>query len=288
MAEPKELVASAIVRAKADLDEALSELEKMPAFDPGAVAFAAHALNNYLSVTEGALDLILVHLASYPDPQVRVWLEGVQHATNLMSRTVTQLMSAAVSTEMKLRFERVDLGLLVQRACNYYQRAARKKAIRIVVGAAADVPVVWTDRVAVAAVLDNLLSNAVKYSPTGKDVTVQVRGEPGRAVCAVRDQGPGLSQADQTRLFQRGVQLTPKPTGGESSSGFGLAVAKELIDKLGGAIWCESVLGQGCCFSFRLPAYQEPTPPAPEPSPAAPPAAPGESGRLTPGTSPPS
>ncbi len=46
-------------------------------------------------------------------------------------------------------------------------------------------------------------------------------------------------------------------TGGELSSGYGLAVAKELIDKLGGDLWCESTLGEGSCFSFRLPAYQE-------------------------------
>jgi signal transduction histidine kinase len=278
VAEPKELVASAIVRAQADLNEALSELEKLPAFDPGAVAFAAHALNNYLTVTEGALDLVLAHLANYPDPQLRVWLEGVQHATNLMRRTVSQLMSASVTGETKLRFERVDLGLLVQRACNYYQRAARQKTIRIVVDAAIDVPMVWTDRVAVAAVLDNLLSNAAKYSDPGKQVTVQVRGEPGWAVCVVRDEGPGLSQADQARLFKKGIRLTPKPTAGESSTGFGLAVAKELIDKLHGQIWCESVLGQGCCFSFRLPAYLEPTPPVPQPGPPARPAGPAEAG----------
>jgi signal transduction histidine kinase len=242
------------------------------------VAFAAHALNNYLTVTEGVLDLVLVHLANSPDPQLRVWLEGVQHATNLMTRTVSQLMNAAVSDETKLRFERVDLTLLIQRACNYYQRSARRKAIRIVVDTAADVPLVWTDRVAVAAVLDNLVSNAVKYSDPGKQITVQMRGETRWAVCAVRDEGPGLSAADQARLFQRGVRLTPKPTGGESSTGFGLAVAKELVDKMGGEIWCESVLGQGCCFSFRLPAHQEPKPPVPEPNPAGPPAEPGETG----------
>jgi signal transduction histidine kinase len=277
VAEAKELVAAAIARAQADLQEALSELEKLPAFDPGSVAFAAHALHNYLTVTEGTVELILLYLGDKADAQLRVWLEGVQHATNLMKRTVSQLMNTSVATDMKLRFERVDLALLVQRACNYYQRVAQKKTLRLVVAAAVDVMPVWTDRVAVAAVLDNLLSNAVKYSDPGKQVWIQVRAEKDWAVCGVRDEGPGLSQGDQARLFQRGARLTPRPTAGEVSTGYGLAVAKELIDKLGGTIWCESVLGQGCTFLFRLPAYREPTS-ASEPTSTGPQAEPGETG----------
>jgi signal transduction histidine kinase len=283
MAEAKERVVSAIARAQADLMEALSELEKLPAFDPSSVAFAAHALNNYLTVTEGAVELILGHLANHPDAQLRVWLEGVQHATNLMTRTVSQLMNASVTPETKLRFERVDLPLLVQRLCNYYRRVARRKAIRINDVDAADVPPVWTDRVAVAAVIDNLLSNAIKYTDPGKQIWVQVRGEKGWAVCGVRDEGPGLSPEDQAKLFRKGVRLTPRPSGGEVSTGFGLAVAKELIEKLGGTIWCESVLRHGCCFFFRLPAYQEPTPVS-EPAPAGPDAGAGEAGRTSPST----
>jgi signal transduction histidine kinase len=73
----------------------------------------------------------------------------------------------------------------------------------------------------------------------------------------VRDEGPGLSEEDQEKLFQGGVRLSSMTTGGESSSGYGLAVARELIGKLEGEVWCESTLGDGACFSFRLPRYQE-------------------------------
>jgi two-component system, sensor histidine kinase LadS len=260
MPEPKELVASAITRAQADLVDALSELEKIPAFDPGSVAFIAHALNNYLAVTGGTVELIVIHLGENADPQVRVWLEGVRHATDLMARTVSQLVSATATGGAHLRLEKVDLPLLVQRACTYYQRVADRKTIRIVFEPAAGVPPVWTDRVLVAAVFDNLVSNAMKFSQPAKQILVRVRGEPGWAVCEVRDEGPGLSPDDQARLFQRGARLTPRPTAGEPSVGYGLAVAKELVERLGGVIWCESVLGQGCCFSFRLAAYQEPAP----------------------------
>ena len=260
MAEPKELVASAIAQAQAALDAALAELQKLPAFDPGSVAFAAHALNNYLTVIAAGVELALARLADHPDAELRGWLEGTQHATSLMAPLVGQLTSTAAPAGAPLRFEAFDLPTLVRRACSYYRRVADRKAIRLAVGPAAGVPPVRADRVAVAAVLDNLLSNAVKYSPPGTTVEVQVQGEGDSVVCAVRDSGPGLSPEDQAQLFRRGVRLTPTPTGGEPSSGYGLAVAKELVDALGGRIWCKSAVGQGSCFAFRLPADRDTAP----------------------------
>jgi two-component system, sensor histidine kinase LadS len=252
----KEQATVAILRAQAELEEALLALEKMPAFDPGTIAFSAHVLNNYLTVTGGTVELLLWSLADHPDPQIRSWLEGLGHSTELMRHTVSQLMTLSAPKDVKLRFLKWNLAPLVQRACNYYQRIADLKNIFIVCEFPSDIPPVWTDPVAVAAVMDNLLSNAVKYSFPGKQIWVQLRGDAVSVVCSVRDEGPGLNEEDQGKLFQRGVKLSSIPTGGESSSGYGLAVAKELIDKLGGDLWCESRAGAGTCFSFRLPAYQ--------------------------------
>jgi signal transduction histidine kinase len=256
MSDPKDKVATAIVKAQADLEAALRELDALPVLDPGTVAFAAHALNNYLTVTGGTVDLILARLTDFPDAQIRIWLEGLQHVTNLMSRTVGQLMNASAGTETVYRLEQAHLPMLVERVCHYYQRVAAQKDIRILFRASEGVPPVRTDRVVIAAVLDNVLSNAVKYSPLGASIVVEVRGERGGVVCAVRDQGPGLSREDHAKLFQRGMKLAPRPTAGEPSSGYGLAVAKELIEKVGGSIWCESELGCGATFSFRVPVYQ--------------------------------
>ncbi len=257
MPEPKEQIVSAIVRAQAELEEALYELGKLPAVSQSSVSFAAHTLNNFLTVTEGTVELLLLSLADYPDPLVHTWLEGLQQATNLMTHTVSQLMNASSGPDAKLRFEKVDLPVMVQRFCDFYQRIADRKQIRCLFESRVGVPLVWTDRVATAAVLDNLFSNAVKYSPPGKRIWVQVSADGDGVVCSIRDEGPGLSDKDQAKLFQRGARLTPEPTSGESSTGYGLAVAKEFIERLGGTIWCESVLGEGSSFSFRLPRYQE-------------------------------
>lgn len=252
-----ERVAAAIQRAQAELEQALLELEKVPSLDPGTIAFKAHTLNNYLAVATGAVQLLQLSLSDHPDPQVKSWLQGLGHVTDLMRHTVSQLNPASSATQASFRFLKWDLATLARRTSDYYQRVAKAKDITIVCEGSGDLAPVWTDPVAVAAVLDNLLSNAVKYSPPGRSIWVQLRQEGATVVCSIRDEGPGLTPEDQARLFQRGARLSTSTTGGEASNGYGLAVAKELVDRLGGELWCESTLGAGACFSFRLPVYRE-------------------------------
>lgn len=257
MQEDKNQIVSGILKARAELEQVLYDLEKLPVVSESAVHFAAHALNNFLTVVGGTVDLLHIMLAKHPDTQVRTGLEALKHATHLMTHTVSQMVNAETGRDATLRFEKVELPIMAQRFRLYYQRIANQKQIQCFLAARADVPSVWTDRVATAAALDNLFSNAVKYSPSGKRIWVEVEPEQDWVVCRVRDEGPGLSPVDQAKLFQPGALLTPRPTAGEPSSGYGLAVAKELIEKVGGEIWCESVVGQGACFSFRLPQYRE-------------------------------
>jgi signal transduction histidine kinase len=257
MTPPKEKVAAAIDRARAELDQALADLEQVPAFDPGIVGSATHALNNYLTVTEGTIDLLEMALEGYPNPDVHNWLRALRQASHLMLHTTSQLMKSSTSRGPKLIFGPVDVVTALRRACHFYQRVADPKRIRILCEPADDVPLVQTDRVAAAAVLDNLLSNAVKYSEPGKRVWVRARPDTDSVIISVQDEGPGLRPEQQTRLFQRGVRLGTKPTAGEPSTGFGLAVAKDLVGQLGGTIWCDSEAGKGACFSFRLPISRD-------------------------------
>jgi signal transduction histidine kinase len=140
-------------------------------------------------------------------------------------------------------------------ACAFYQPTAEHKRIQLICEVEDPVGPARADRIAAATVLDNLLSNALKYSPRDRRVWVRVRAEPGSVVCAVQDEGPGLSVEDQGRLFREGQRLAPVPTGGEPSTGYGLAISRDLVTRMGGTIWCESQPGQGATFSFSLPAH---------------------------------
>ena len=148
--------------------------------------------------------------------------------------------------------------LLIHRARDYYQRIADRKQITIHAESTVPSALIWTDSVAVAAVLDNLLSNAVKYSPPGKDVWIRIAMDQNAVVCDVQDERARSEPARSGSAFSKRRPAQPsRPTGGESSTGYGLAVAKELITKLGGTISCDSSLGKGACFSIRLPISRQ-------------------------------
>jgi light-regulated signal transduction histidine kinase (bacteriophytochrome) len=110
MPEPKDQIVSAIVKARAELEVALFELEKLPAVSQSSIFFAAHALSNFLTVTGGTVELLSLSLEGHPDPKVHTGLVALQQATNLMTHTVGRLMNASTDRDATLRFENGSLA----------------------------------------------------------------------------------------------------------------------------------------------------------------------------------
>ena len=102
--------------------------------------------------------------------------------------------------------------------------------------------------------VDNLVSNAIKFSPRGETISVTLGCEGNHARIEVTDRGPGLTETDKVRLFRRFARLSARPTGGEPSSGLGLANARQLVELHGGTIGAESEgSGRGSRFWIKLP-----------------------------------
>jgi two-component system sensor histidine kinase/response regulator len=155
--------------------------------------------------------------------------------------------------ELTPELQRFDLLPLVQDVCVEYQEKAQAKAQSLSCEWEMESAWIVADPLRVRQVLENLLSNALKFSATQTEIQVQL-AQVGQAVrLQVRDQGPGLSAADQAQLFERFMRLSAKPTGGEHSSGLGLSISKKLVEAMSGTIGCESQLGQGACFFVTFP-----------------------------------
>jgi signal transduction histidine kinase len=105
-------------------------------------------------------------------------------------------------------------------------------------------------------VLINLVGNAIKFTDAG-EVAIKVEANNGSFHVSVRDTGPGISAADQTKLFQEFQQADNAITKKKGGTGLGLAISKRIIEMHGGKIWVESQLSQGSTFAFKLPVIVE-------------------------------
>ena len=140
MTSPRNQVLASIQQARAELETALSNLELLPAVDSRTIVFIAHALNNFLTVNRATSELLLVSLKDYPDPQVRLRLEGMVHVNKLMTNIASRLMSNSGTGDAQLLLGKADLAALTQTACEFYQRLADRKQISILFSSAEDVP----------------------------------------------------------------------------------------------------------------------------------------------------
>jgi GAF domain-containing protein len=105
-------------------------------------------------------------------------------------------------------------------------------------------------------VLINLVGNAIKFTDAG-EVAIKAEANNGLFYVSVRDTGPGISAADQTKLFQEFQQADNAITKKKGGTGLGLAISKRIIEMHGGKIWVESQFGQGSTFAFKLPVIVE-------------------------------
>jgi signal transduction histidine kinase len=111
---------------------------------------------------------------------------------------------------------------------------------------------VYADKYCLYRILDNILSNAVKFSAENSNIYIGAQDEGTGIRVAVRDEGPGISEEDQKRLYKKFQKLTAKPTGGETWTGIGLAVARQLADKIGAELVCASKQNEETTFTLRL------------------------------------
>jgi Signal transduction histidine kinase len=97
-------------------------------------------------------------------------------------------------------------------------------------------------------VFENILSNAVKFSPSFRNVYVNLHQQDGKAIAEIKDEGPGLNSEDKKKLFGKYQKLSARPTGNETSTGLGLSIVKKFVEAMKGEIWCHSEVGSGASF----------------------------------------
>ncbi len=133
-------------------------------------------------------------------------------------------------------------------------QSASIKEIEISYDIPADLKII-ADENMFAGTIRNLTSNAVKFTPKGGKILIAAKTLPGNQVeISIKDSGIGISPEMKSNLFRLDGQTNRKGTAGEPSTGLGLIICKDFIEKHGGKIWLESEVGKGSVFSFTMPA----------------------------------
>jgi signal transduction histidine kinase len=162
-------------------------------------------------------------------------------------------VNAIESGNLNITLRECNLTSVCKMTVEEYRSRAAAKNITLHFASTEDNIIALADEASLHTILENLISNAIKYSPFDKNIYIQVGREGGMARCDVQDEGPGFSEEDQLRLFSKYARLTPKPTGGEHSTGLGLSIVKRMIEAMRGHVWCSTKLGEGATFSLSLP-----------------------------------
>jgi signal transduction histidine kinase len=234
------------------------------------LGIAAHDLKNPLSGMLGAAQIISMTLKDALDGDeadlgtAYSMCQQIEKAGRGMADAINDLINseAMESGQIRLVPSVTNLTEIVQKVVLLNQTQAMNKSIVICVELKENIHVMG-DPLRLQEAMDNLVSNAVKYSRVGSKVWVSLSEEKthhgSQAVFRVRDQGPGLSESDKSKLFGRFQKLSARPTAGESSSGLGLSIFKKLIELHQGEVFVESELGKGSVFGFRIATHTEPS-----------------------------
>jgi PAS domain S-box-containing protein len=233
----------------------LTEERRLEELKADFVATVSHELRTPIAAVHGAAKTLEREDIVFTDELRRQILSVISDQSERLVHLVNDILltSQVDSGRLVLASDHVDVAEVARRVIEAARMHAPEELSLELVVAPASLPAVAADRDKLRQVLANLVSNALKYSPgTGR---IEVRLEPRRAhlLVAVRDEGVGIPQPEQQRVFEKFYRVDTNTTHGVSGTGLGLYICRELVRRMGGSIWVESSEGSGSTFFVELP-----------------------------------
>ncbi|WP_210586623.1 cell wall metabolism sensor histidine kinase WalK [Streptomyces sp. GESEQ-35] len=213
---------------------------------------ASHELRSPLAIIRANVDAVLTAEES-DEEERRIAARSVDRATTRMTRLVEDLLATARRSAPALADADVDLATAASEACEDFAPLAVERGLTLHRRLATGLTVIG-DHDALRRAVGNLLSNAVRLSPPGTLITVAAGRTAGWLWVAVRDEGPGILDDDQSRVFDRFWRARGNGGGRDRHAGLGLAIVRQIVESHGGQIRLHSRVGQGSTFVLWFPA----------------------------------
>ena len=218
-----------------------------------------HDLRSPLSTLQGALSVVEENLAEDNVEAAKQLVTIAQHSSEKMLRLIDDLLdiSRLEGEEIPLKLEAIDVENILNGVVEQVVPLAEKAQISIQVEVDPDLPAIRVDAEYFERVLNNLIDNAYKFTPDGGAIRIWARADhqsnKNGVIFGVSDDGPGIPQPDQNRLFKKFQQVISNK-GRRTGTGLGLVYCKLVVEAHGGKIWVESEPGRGSTFKVKLMA----------------------------------
>lgn len=216
------------------------------------LGIAAHDLKSPINSVLGLINLLKWE-ENLTDSQ-KEYLAIIERSCIGMKSLVSNLLDINKIEQggAALQKENIEISHLLNTQQDIFKDLAKQKGIKLVIEDQTKNISLLSDKDAMNRILENLLSNAIKFSPTSSQVKLQVSSTLTHVKFQIKDQGPGISKNDLPKLFGKFQRLSARPTGGESSSGLGLSIVKELVDMMKGKISVETEENGGTTFIVEI------------------------------------
>ncbi len=216
-------------------------------------ADASHELRTPLTVMRTGIEVLLRSgdpLSAKTEKVLRSNLEEIQS----MSLMAEQLLALSRGEESSPdEFQNLDFATLVAATVDKFAAVASEKHIRLSKSGIAPARICG-DAASLERMLKNILSNAIAYTPPDGSISVTLASDGKTATVTVADTGRGIADKDLPHIYGRFYKADNARTGGESGSGLGLSIVKQIVENHKGNVAIESTLGKGTTVVVRLPA----------------------------------
>ena len=243
-------IQQALASSESSAEKARGSEERMRRF----ITDASHELRTPLTTIRGFAELYRQGAAR----DVAMLLSRIENEASRMGLLVDDLLLLArLDVQRPLEHNRVDLLALASDAVHDAQAMDPKRTIAMEVLDGPGTPEVLGDEPRIRQVLSNLVVNALQHTPENADVTVRVGTDGDDAVLEVADRGPGMTEQDASRVFERFYRTDSSRARASGGTGLGLSIVDSLVRAHGGAVKVTTAPGEGCCFRVTLPRVSE-------------------------------
>jgi len=246
------------VRSFDEIQDKSRQLEVASQHKSQFLANMSHELRTPLNAILGYTELMADGAYGEPSEKMLGILKRLEANGKHLLGLINDVLDLSKIEAGQLELELSDYCIqdIAQTVRSTLEPLASDKKLAFKLELAPDLPPGHGDGRRLTQVLINLVGNAIKFTDAG-EVAIKAGANNGSFYVSVRDTGPGISAADQAKLFQEFQQADNAITRKKGGTGLGLAISKRIIEMHGGRIWVESQPGQGSTFAFTLPVVVE-------------------------------